>query len=336
MWNGSVFIMPKDMAIMLCNYCSSVDNLKFYDKISLSDREDFHVKKNKGKEGKILAKSAKKTVELDAVARADAMRFAEVCLSYVSRGVHLEDGIGTLAEKRMHAILKNFVCADTACHEIPVLATLPEQKREAATNKKSMRYVADVLRGSNIWEIQTGSFYPLREKIAWYMQHTPYVVTVIAPVPYRKYINWIDPETGAVQKRSAKPHVTKPTAMADELYWLREHLQNPRLRFELLLLEVEEYRLLDGYGKERKARASKYEKIPTALCGTVTLEKPEDFRMFLPQTLPAQFTAAQYAKASGIRGRYSYYALHMVVGAGLLAEGEKIGRAQSWVRAKKT
>lgn len=279
-----------------------------------------------------MAKAAKKPIEQDAVARADAMRFAEICLAYVARGVHLEDGIGTLAEKRMHAILKNYVCPDTVCHEIRVIDTLPSDKRATATNKKSARYVADVLRGRNVWEIQTGGFYPLREKIEWYMQHTPYVVTVVAPVPYRKHINWIDPQTGAVQKRSDRPHITKPTALAQELYWLREHLQNPRLRFELLLLEVEEYRLLDGYGKERKARASKYEKIPTALCGTVALERPEDFRMFLPDSLPERFTAAQYAKASGQRGRAAYYALHMLTGAGLLTEGEKIGRAQSWVR----
>lgn len=279
-----------------------------------------------------MAKAAKKSIEQDAVARADAMRFAEVCLSYVSRGVHLEDGIGTLSEKRMHAILKNYVCPDVSCHEIRVLDTLPEQKRAAATNNKSARYVADVLRGSNVWEIQTGSFYPLREKIAWYMQHAPYHITVVVPVPYKKHLNWIDTQTGTVQKRSQRPHTTKPTAVASEIYWLREHLQNPKLSIELLLLEVEEYRLLDGYGKDKKARASRYEKIPTALCGTVTLSSPEDFRMFLPDDLPERFTAAQYAKASGQRGRNAYYALHMLVGAGLLAEGEKLGRAQSWVR----
>ena len=280
-----------------------------------------------------MAKTAKNSIELDAVARADAMRFADVCLSYVSRGVHLEDGIGTLAEKRMHAILKNYVCPDVTCHEIRVLDTLPEDQREAATNKKSSRYVADVLRGRNVWEIQTGSFYPLREKIAWYMQHAPYHVTVVVPVPYKKHLNWIDPLTGTVQKRSAKPHVTSPKSVAGELYWLREHLQNPKLTVQLLLLEIEEYRLLDGYGKDKKARASKYEKIPTALCGTLTLHSPEDYRIFLPDSLPDQFTAAQYAAASGIRGRNSYYALHMLTGAGLLAEADKIGRAQSWRRA---
>ncbi|MBQ7379728.1 MAG: hypothetical protein IJW70_08675 [Clostridia bacterium] len=279
-----------------------------------------------------MAGKAKNSIEQDAVARADALRFAEVCLSYVSRGVHLEDGIGTLAEKRMHAILKNYVCSDVSCHEIRVLDTLPEQKRAAATNHKSTRYVSDVLRGSNVWEIQTGSFFPLREKIAWYMQHAPYHVTVVVPVPYKKHLNWIDTQTGTVQKRSVRPHTTKPTAVASELYWLREHLQNPKLSIELLLLEVEEYRLLDGYGKDKKARASKYEKIPTALCGTIVLEKAEDYRMFLPDDLPEQFTASQYAKASGQRGRNAYYALHMLVGAGLLTEGEKLGRAQSWVR----
>lgn len=276
-----------------------------------------------------MANKAQKSIQNDAVASADALRFAEICLGYVARGVHLEDGIGTLAEKRMHAILKNYICADVTCHEIRLKDVLPDAPMD---KKKGVGYVADVLRGRNIWEIQTGSMYPMRAKIAWYMQHAPYLVTVVVPVPYRKYINWIDPETGTVQKRSSKPHVTKPTAVASELYWLREHLQNPKLRFELLLLEVEEYRLLDGYGKERKARASRYEKIPTALCGTVTLEKREDYRMFLPDSLPERFTAAQYAKAAGQRGRNAYYALHMLVGAGLLVEGEKLGRAQSWIR----
>ena len=273
-----------------------------------------------------MAKKVQNPIQDDALARADALRFAEICLCYVARGVHLEDGIGTLSEKRMHAILKHYVCADEACYEIRVKDTLGQ------ADTKGNGYVADVLRGSNIWEIQTGSMYPMRAKIAWYMQHTPYVVTVVVPVPYRKHINWIDPATGKVQKRSARPHTTKPSSVISELFWLREHLSNPRLRFELLLLEVEEYRLLDGYGKEKKARASRYEKIPTALCGTVVLEKREDYLQFLPETLPDTMTAKQYAAATGIRGRDTYYALRALVGAGLLTEGDKIGRAQSWTR----
>ena len=296
--------------------------MNFYDKISMISNA-FFMRRGKGQN---MAKKVQSTISNDAVASADALRFSQICLDYVARGVHLEDGIGTLAEKRMHAILKNYVCADVTCHEIRVKDTLGN------TDAKGNGYVADVLRGSNIWEIQTGSMYPMRAKIAWYMQHTPYVVTVVVPVPYRKYINWIDPATGKVQKRSARPHTTKPTSVISELFWLREHLSNPRLRFELLLLEMEEYRLLDGYGKERKARASRYEKIPTALCGTVVLEKREDYLQFLPETLPDTMTAKQYAAATGIRGRDTYYALRALVGAGLLTEGDKIGRAQSWVR----
>ena len=273
-----------------------------------------------------MAKKVQNPIQDDALARADALRFSQICLDYVARGVHLEDGIGTLSEKRMHAILKHYVCADESCYEIRVKDALGQ------SDTKGNGYVADVLRGSNIWEIQTGSMYPMRAKIAWYMQHTPFMVTVVVPVPYKKHINWIDPATGTVQKRSARPHTTKPSSVIGELFWLREHLSNPRLRFELLLLEVEEYRLLDGYGKEKKARASRYEKIPTALCGTVVLEKREDYLQFLPETLPDTMTAKQYAAATGIRGRDTYYALRALTGAGLLIEGDKIGRAQSWTR----
>ena len=38
-----------------------------------------------------------------------------------------------------------------------------------------------------------------------------------------------------------------------------------RHRFRLVLLDMEEYKLLNGRGKNRKIRASRYDRIPTEL-----------------------------------------------------------------------
>ena len=45
-----------------------------------------------------MAKKVQNHIQNDALARADALRFSQICLSYVAGGVHLDDGIGTLSE----------------------------------------------------------------------------------------------------------------------------------------------------------------------------------------------------------------------------------------------
>ena len=239
-------------------------------------------------------------------------RFLQVCRDICAEG-HPRFNIGTYKEKKLHLILKNYFEPLTSCQEIPYCG-----------------YVADIRNGEGITEIQTSGFASMNGKLEAFLPDS--AVTLVFPIAEKKWVTWIEPESGEIQPRHRSPKKGALTDVLPEMVFVREHLGNPHLTVRCVLLEIEEYRMLDGYGKDKKARASRYEKIPTALCGTVTLSSPEDFRMFLPDDLPDRFTAAQYAKASGQRGRNAYYALHMLVGAGLLAEGEKLGRAQSWVR----
>ena len=102
----------------------------------------------------------------------------------------------------------------------------------------------------------------------------------------------------------------------------------------LLLLEIEEYRILDGYGREKKTRASKYDRFPVSLLGDVALYEPEDYAFyFLPEELGSSpFTASEYSKASGIRGKAVYAVLHLLVRIGILEEGEKQGRSRTFLK----
>ncbi len=61
-------------------------------------------------------------------------------------------GIGTLSEKTMHAVLKNYYAPDVDMHEIPI-----------------ENFVADIYTGTEIIEIQTRSFNTMRKKLAAFL-----------------------------------------------------------------------------------------------------------------------------------------------------------------------
>ncbi len=236
--------------------------------------------------------------------------------------------IGTLREKRLHATVKRYLCPDVSCHEQPVGREAPDGTLPA---KKPRRVVADILMGNEILEVQTGGFYPLRDKLAWYLSHTNCRVTVVHPLAAVKYLSWIDPATGDVLSRHRSPKRGRVKDVARELYWLSDFVGNERFSLRLLLLELEEYRMADGWSQDGKRGSNRYERFPTALLGEVTLAAPSDYATyFLPDALAAApFTAAEYAKATAIRGKATYSMLHLLERLSLVREtGELRGRSK--------
>lgn len=227
-----------------------------------------------------------------------------------------EAGIGTMQEKRLHALIKQYLCEDTDYHEVGVSGT---------------RYVADVRIGNEIYEVQTGSFYPMKEKIAHYLENTDCTVTVVHPISVIKWVSWIDPLSGEISPRRKAPREKAEDVLA-ELYCLLPYLQNPRLRFRLLLLETQDFRLLSKRGRDRKKGSVRYERIPLSLVDEIDLNGPADFCRFIPSELPRRFTVKEFSALSKIRGRDAYSAVRALCGLGLLEEGERLGRSMTFVR----
>lgn len=281
-----------------------------------------------------------------AVTPAEALRFKaiadEVMISPRFRmGKHQapesSPHIGTLREKRLHAAVKLYLCPDEACHERPVADLWPA---EDDTPTKTRRMVADILTDGHIMEVQTGGFFPLKPKIEWYLTHTPCRVTVVHPIPAVKYLSWINPEDGSIISRHKSPKRGRVRDVAKELYWLSDYVGNPRVSVRLLLLELEEYRMADGWSRDKKRGSNRYERFPTALLGDVTLITPADYAdYFLPAALSSPdtegsyplFNAAAYAKATGIRGRATYSMIHLLERLGLVREQEeRQGRSKTY------
>ena len=249
-------------------------------------------------------------------------------------------GIGTYKEKRLHAVLKDFYCPSGAQEEVKLteahLVGAHTELTDAATRRAADRYVADIMTDDgHIFEIQTGGFYPLIKKLHFYLCATNCRVTVVHPVAHIKWLRWMDEATGELTERRRSPKKGRVRDIAKELYWLAPYLAEPRLTLCIPLIELEETRLLDGWGSGGKRGSTRYDRFPLALCDEVTLSQPSDYAaIFLPpeDALPSPFTAAQYAKATAIRGKATYAMLHILSDLGFLTPAEKQGRAQTWKR----
>lgn len=295
-------------------------------------------------------KSSPKSVPVEgAVSPAEALRFAAIADEVITSPKYRPSGrraccgeaegphIGTLREKRLHAAIKLYLCPDEACHERPVADLLAEAAEDGG---KKRHMVADVLVDGQILEVQTGGFFPLREKVAWYLTHTPCGVTVVHPIPSVRYLSWIDPNDGSIISRRRSPKRGRVRDVAKELYWLSDFIGNPRFSLRLLLMELEEYRMADGWSRDGKRGSNRYERFPTALLGDVTLTSSEDYAdYFLPTALASLdgegkyplFTAAEYAKLTGIRGKATYSMIHLLERLGLIGETEeKVGRSRGY------
>jgi len=202
-------------------------------------------------------------------------------------------GIGTQKEKTLHAVLKNYFDEDPSHQEISA---------DTFLNCKDHRFIADIYHSGRIIEIQTADFQNLREKLPVFL--TCMKVTVVYPIAYRKWVVWIDPETGEFGKKNRSPLTGSYFQAFRELYKIRSVLANPALSpsltIHLMLIDMEEYRLQDGWGRNGKRGSHRYDYIPLDLIEEKTLHTKEDYASLLPPQLAEPFTAKQLADAAGI------------------------------------
>lgn len=189
--------------------------------------------------------------------------------------------IGTLSEKTVHAILKNYYEPDEDKQEIPI-----------------DNYVADIYADGEIIEIQTRQLNKLRGKLSAFLPLYP--VTVVYPIPREKWLIWIDEESGELSKKRKSPIKGNPYLAFPELYKIKMFLKNPNLRLRLVLLDIEEYRLLNGWSRDKKKGSSRFDRIPVALAEEVEINCLKDYMQFVPYELEGSFTSKEFAKAAHI------------------------------------
>ncbi len=187
-------------------------------------------------------------------------------------------GIGTLGEKPLHAAIKYTVEPNDSYHEVKIGSS-----------------VADVVTDGAIVEVQTRNLHSMKKKLELFLSKGH--VRLIHPISAQKRILWVDPDSGEVSAPKASPKKGQPYDAFMELMYIRDYLRHPNLTVELWLLEVEEYRFLDGYGKDRKKRSTRYQQVPVELLDIVPCSSPEDYWKLLP-ALPDPFTRKELKAAT--------------------------------------
>lgn len=236
--------------------------------------------------------------------------FFEIC-QYALNQVFQNSGIGTYKEKMVHLVLKKFFCEDESCHEV-----------------KTGRFIADACTEDRIFEIQTGGFYPLKKKISSYIEDTDKKITVVCPMNAKRRMIWVDAENGEMSEpRRVTPGRPKNKFLR-ELIWIAPIIDFSRVEFKLVYLDVDEYKLLDGFGADKKTKATKIDRIPRELVDIVTLDSRESLADFLlPQNLPAEFRAKDFERATGLRKKGVSAGLRALQMLGIIEREKQGGRA---------
>lgn len=190
-------------------------------------------------------------------------------------------GINTLNEKSLHASLKRWYAQ-------------PDDRLEAPVDG----FIIDLVRGDLLIEIQTGSFSPLKRKLAKLAKAHP--VRLVFPVAVEKWIVRLPKEPGETLSRRKSPKRGQVEQVFKELVYIPALISNNNFTLEVLLIREEEVRRFDS-SKARNWRRKGWVTHERRLLEVVerrVFTSPGDLCALLPAELKETFTVRELAKAA--------------------------------------
>lgn len=213
--------------------------------------------------------------------------------------------IGNLSEKTLHKSLKDLY-GDKNNQEIKIGS-----------------YYVDVLNGMDIIEIQTKQFNRLRDKLDYLLSLNQYNINVIYPVFNSKVIYWVNSDTGEITGGNKSPKKFKVPEVFYELYKIKKYLN--KIQITLLVLDINEYRNLNGYSKNKKRGSSCNERIPKKLVNIIELKTNEDYKKLL-NNIDSPFTSSMVASLFSSTSRYANLMLNVLTSLNVIKIVGKDGK----------
>jgi len=128
------------------------------------------------------------------------------------------------------------------------------------------------------------------------LDETP--VTVVYPIPNIKWLLWVDKQTGEITKKRKSPRQGRIHDVMFELYKIKHLLDHPNFRLCIVFINMEEYRYLDGWSKDKKKGSTRCDRIPIDIVDEIYISNPAEYIKFVPDELERQFTSKDYQKAA--------------------------------------
>lgn len=222
----------------------------------------------------------------------------------VSRG---NTGIGSLSEKSVHAVLKSYYAPNDDMIEVAING-----------------FVADVCFDRNIYEIQTRQFYTMKRKLDAFLPE--FDVTIVYPLPVKKTILRVDPDSGHITSRRVSPRKPGIYDVFYELYGIRDYLKNRHLHIKITSLEIEDIRftgLTEQHGRRKRPLS---DLVPVRILDETDIMDIRDMMMFVPPQLNEEFTCSEFARAAGIGTELARYVTGLLRITGILERNGRKGR----------
>lgn len=216
--------------------------------------------------------------------------------------------IGTLSEKTLHRVVKRYLEEDAFFHEVKV-----------------GNFYADICKDGKITEIQTGNFNKLRDKLNFFLEN--YQVEIVYPTYAKKWVFWINENTNEISKPRLSPSKGTLIRIMPELYKIKEYLKHPNLFFRIMLIDIEEYRLLNGWSQDKKRGSVKQESIPKDIVSEVEISSPSDYIKLVPLGLTSSFTTRDFSKVAHVSLRVSQIAINIFSFLDVIQKTGKQGRS---------
>jgi hypothetical protein len=186
-------------------------------------------------------------------------------------------------------------------------------------------YVCDAQTSSGeIIEVQTGSFGPLRQKAKFLAESGK--VRIIHPIIVQKHIELYNNEGKLIHRRKS-PRAGSVWDLFNALIYAPELPLLPRLAVELALVDIVEKRIDDGAGSWRRKGVSIAGRSLGAWRQSLILQKPKDYRIFIPFKGKEPFTVRSLALAAGISVPIARKTVYVLSKMGLIERAGKQGNA---------
>lgn len=209
--------------------------------------------------------------------------------------------------------------------------TLHQQLKQLYADDESNREVAvdgfriDAVSDDQLFEIQCASLSAIRDKIRRLVES--HDVVVAKPLFARKLIVKRNRKRGRVESKRYSPTRQTFHDIVDDLVHFVGVFPHPRLTIELLLVEVQEFRLPPLRNHRTRKRYRVEDRQLMGVGDRLLLRSAADLLKLLPNNLPDPFTTADVAGSAGIPRRQAQKLTYCLRKTRAVATDGKIGNA---------
>jgi hypothetical protein len=216
---------------------------------------------------------------------------------------NIDNYIGTLNEKSLHADLKKWYARPGDKLEVPLDG-----------------YYIDIVRGNNLIEIQTRNFSSIKKKILYLKDIYP--VHLVHAIAMEKWLVKLPKDGVGESVRRKSPRHGSIYDILDELVSFPSLLMHENFTLEILFIKEEEVRKYDRRSGWRRHGWVTQERRLLEVIDSVRIEKPHDLMTLLPTNLPDTFTTEDVSLSLG---RSKWFAQKMVYCLKKMGIIEKVG-----------